>query len=320
MRGNRPINIALQNCKPDDLCGILQSPTRSDCEANEKTMESWTLSFLKESIRRMTLPSAIRLRNYYVRERAGQLRADGILFLRLKRPFEANISLRERGSDLATFHEIAEEEVYAPVLKAVETFQTVIDLGANIGLASLYLAYNSPTCQILCVEPNCESYELLVRNVRKLNRSGRCRTLKAAVWGTHQRLAPNHKAPPDRYSMFTVRVALANEPSAVEGYTMTEILDSSGFDRVDLLKVDIEGAERELFSTQDLSWLGRVGAIAIEFHGDSRNASGFDDKMTRNGFEICSEHPHTILARKPHWDRHVSTRAPQPPGDSARGR
>jgi FkbM family methyltransferase len=251
----------------------------------------------------------MRLRNYHVRERAGQLRADGILSLRLKRPFVADISLRERGSDLATFHEIAEEEVYAPVLKAVEAFQTVIDLGANIGLASLYLAHNSPTCRILCVEPNCESYELLVRNVHKLNRSGRCRTLKAAVWGTHQRLAPNHKAPPDRYSMFTVRVASANEPSAVEGYTMTEILDYSGFDRVDLLKVDIEGAERELFSTQDLSWLARVGAIAIEFHEDSRNACGFDDKMTRNGFEICTEHSHTILARKPRWDWHGSAKA-----------
>ena len=262
----------------------------------------------------MTLPSAMRLRNYHVRERAGQLRVGGILSLRLKRPFEADISLRERGSDLATFHEIAEEEVYAPILKAVEAFQTVIDLGANIGLASLYLAHNSPTCRILCIEPNCESYELLVRNVHKLNRSGRCRTLKAAVWGTHQRLAPNHKTPPDRYSMFAVRVASANEPSAVEGYTMTEILDYSGFDRVDLLKVDIEGAERELFSTQDLSWLARVGAIAIEFHEDSRNACGFDDTMTRNGFEICSEHCHTIIARKPRWDWQVSAKAHSPQG------
>jgi FkbM family methyltransferase len=272
-------------------------------------MESWTLSFLIESARRMSLASAVRLRNYYVREKAGQLRVDGILSLRLKRPFQANIFLRERGSDLATFHEIAVQEVYGPVLRGVERFQTVIDLGANIGLASLYLAYNSPTCRVLCVEPNCETYELLVRNVRKLSRSGRCQTLKAAVWGTHQRLASNQKTPADRYSMFAVRVASANEPSTVEGYTITEILDYSGFDRVDLLKVDIEGAERELFSTKDLSWLDRVGAIAIEFHEDSRSASGFDDKMIRNGFEILqSENYHTVLARKPQWHRHVSAR------------
>ena len=108
----------------------------------------------------MSLASAARLRNYCVREKAGQLRADGILSLRLKRPFQANISLRERGSDLATFQQIAVEEVYGPVLRTLGSFQTVIDLGANIGLASLYLANNSPTCRVLCVEPNSEAYEM----------------------------------------------------------------------------------------------------------------------------------------------------------------
>lgn len=262
-------------------------------------MGSWTLSFLKESAGRMSLASAVRLRNYLRRERSGRLRADAMLSLRLKRPFQANISLRERGSDLATFQEIVVEEVYDVVVGAVENIETVVDLGANIGLASLYFACNYPTCRLLCVEPNAGTYELLNRNLRPLNRSGRCRTLNAAVWGTHQRLAPIEEIPADRYSAFAVRAASANEPSVVEGYTMSEIMDYSGFERVDLLKVDIEGAERELFSMQDLSWLARVGAIAIEFHSDSRAASEFDEKVIRHGFEIVpSEHPHTVLARK----------------------
>jgi len=249
----------------------------------------------------MSLISAIRLRNYQVRENNGQLRADRILSLHLKRPFRANISLRECGSDLATFHEIAEEEVYKQVVQEFEKFETVIDLGANIGLASLYLAHTSPRSRVLCVEPNYETYQLLVRNVRELIRSGRCQTLKAAVWGSHQRLAPDQRVPADRFSMFSLRVASRDESSTVEGYTIKEILDYSGFDRVDLLKVDIEGAERELFLTEDLSWLARVGAIAIEFHEDSRKTTRFDDTMARNGFEICSEHYHTVLARKPRW-------------------
>ena len=271
-------------------------------------MKSWTVSFLRESAKRMSWASAVRLRNYEVRERAGQLRANSLLSLAMKHPFRADILLRERGSDLATFHEIVVEEVYGPVLRELQGIQTVIDLGANIGLASLYFAHNSPACRILCVEPNPETYEMLVQNVRELSRSGRCQTLQGAVWGRHQRLAPTEKVPADRYSMFAVRAASENDPSAVEGYTMTEIMDRSGFDRVDLLKVDIEGAERELFSTNDVSWLARVGAIAIEFHEDSRAASGFDDTMIRNGFEICSEDRHTVIARKPHWDGNVPAR------------
>lgn len=262
-------------------------------------MESWTLSFLNESARRMSLASAVRLRNYHAREGSGQFRPDDILSLRLKRPFKANISLRKCGSDLATFQEIVVEEVYGVVLRALENVQTVIDLGANIGLASLYLAYNYPTCRLLCVEPNSETYELLKRNVSKLSRSGRCKTLKAAVWDRHERLAADQKVPAGRYSSFAVRVASASEPSVLEGYSMTEILDYSGFDRVDLLKIDIQGAERKLFSTQDSSWLDRVGAIAIEFHENSRNASGFDDILIQKGFEILqSEDHHTVLARK----------------------
>jgi FkbM family methyltransferase len=246
----------------------------------------------------MSLASAVRLRNYSERERSGNLCVDGMLSLRLKRPFKGDVFLRERGSDMATFEEIVVEEVYKTVLPSVKNVKTVIDLGANIGLASLYLAYHYPACQILCVEPNPETYGLLLRNVGKLNRSGRCKTLNAAVWGSHQWLAPDQKNAADRYSTFAVRAALENESSALEGYTMNEILNYSGFDRVDLLKVDIEGAERELFSSQDLSWLDRVGAIAIEFHEDSRISSGFDDKMRRYGFEICNGNKHTVLARK----------------------
>jgi len=61
--------------------------------------------------------------------------------------------------------------------------------------------------------------------------------------------------------------------------------------------VDIEGAETELFKG-DLSWLARVNAIAIEFHGESRMASHFDDAMQEFGFCIYNEDRHTVLAVK----------------------
>jgi hypothetical protein len=85
----------------------------------------------------------------------------------------------------------------------------------------------------------------------------------------------------------------------VQGFTMEEILASSAFQQVDLLKVDIEGAEVELFRN-DLGWLDRVGAIAIEFHGRSRDESGFDQMLTEHGFKVCAEDSHTVLAIRDH--------------------
>jgi FkbM family methyltransferase len=266
-------------------------------------MKSWTISFLREWTQRVTFSSAVRFRNYLVRERTGKTRAGGTIAIHMKRPFRGEIVLREKGSDAATFREIAVEEVYRTVVNKVAKFRTVIDLGANIGLASLYLAHHSPSCRILSIEPNPETYEMLVRNVRVLSVSGRCRTLRAAAWGTHRRLSPDPNVSKERFSTFRLRESEVNlqDEMIVEGLTMPEILDYSGFGVVDLLKIDIEGAEAELFRGRDLQWLSRVGSIAIEFHEDSRKTSKFDEIMKNCGFEISSEGDHTVLARKPDW-------------------
>ena len=76
---------------------------------------------------------------------------------------------------------------------------------------------------------------------------------------------------------------------------MTTVFDLAGFETVDLLKIDVEGAERSLFADAEL-WLQRVRAIAIEFHDDTRAASRFDDVMGGEDFELRDDVGHTVLA------------------------
>jgi hypothetical protein len=47
-------------------------------------------------------------------------------------------------------------------------------------------------------------------------------------------------------------------------------MNMAGFERVSLLKIDIEGAEAVVFNAPNLSWLDRVDNIAIELHDDSQ--------------------------------------------------
>ena len=265
-------------------------------------MNSWTVSFMRAWTPRMSLASALRLRDLVVRERRGRLREGKMLMLDMKSPFRGRILLREVGSDMATFEEIVEHEVYKSVLHHVPVFRTLIDLGANIGLATLYLAQNSPGCRVLAVEPNPDTYRLLEHNLGPLSRAGRCKTLKAAVWGTHGLLSAVPGAGPDRFSMFAVREAStsAEDESKVQGCTMPELLEYGRFDSVDLVKIDIEGAEVELFKA-DLRWLDRVRSVAIEFHGDTREACRFDSTMNLRGFEILQHGNHTVLAVKRGW-------------------
>jgi FkbM family methyltransferase len=244
----------------------------------------------------LSLGSLLRLRDYELRSARGEESKTSKLVLNLKRPIDGPVALREVGSDWQTLKEVLLTEVYRSVVSNVARCDTIIDLGANIGLASLYLAARYPSARILAVEPNPSSFDLLMTNLRRLIASGRCQTLKAAVWGSETILTGGSDSK-DHFSTFATRRPKETERDYVEipGVPIAKIIADSGFARVDLMKVDIEGAEVELFSGE-LSWLQRVRAIAIEFHDNSREMSQFDGIMREYGFDIVDEGPHTVLA------------------------
>jgi FkbM family methyltransferase len=244
----------------------------------------------------MSITSVLRLRAHMLRERRGRLRQGKMLVLNIKSPFRAKIALREVGSDVTTLEEVVYQEVYGSVTRHIPDLRTVIDLGANIGLATLCFAESCAACRIFAVEPHPDTYRVLERNVRRLTRSGRCTTLRAAVWKAHRTLYGVPRRQSERFSSFAVAEGspTGGEPE-VEGYTMPELLERAGFQRVDLLKVDIEGAEIELFKGE-LDWLARVRSIAIEFHKGAREPSGFNDIMNDRGFQVLEEGNHTVFA------------------------
>lgn len=260
---------------------------------------SWRLSFIREWWPYMSLPSIVRLMKFELRNERSEPIQDKTLRLQMKFPVRGPVVLREVGSDILTFTEVIKEQVYKNVTSHVGDCETVIDLGANIGLASLYFANRYPSCRLLAVEPHPGTYGILVRNLKALVDSGRCKTLQAAVWGRKQSLVADPTHTPDHHSAFVTIEAADGQSSqqTMAGLPMLEIIAESKFETIDLLKVDIEGAEVELFSG-DPRWLKQVGAIAIEFHKDSRQTSGFDQLMEQYQFSIYEGDPHTVLAIK----------------------
>lgn len=260
-------------------------------------LDSWTVSLTRELWPRMNLRSVLRLRDYSLREAQGRLRRDEVLNLNMKSPINQNVSLREVGSDILTFNEVLLAQVYKTVLSSLPECKTVIDLGANIGLSSIFFAANYQSCRIFAVEPNPNTYKLLNVNLHKLINEGRCTTLQAAVWGKERNLAVDRSRESEHYSVFAAIEPADPNPVEAEiaGVTIKQIIERSGFDHIDLMKVDIEGAETELFKG-DLNWLKRVRCIAIEFHENSRETINFDAVMHDYGFKIRNEDQHTIVA------------------------
>ncbi len=259
----------------------------------------WTLSFIGEWLPHLTFRSVLRLRDYELRSARNGALEGKTLSLKPRFLLRTKVLLREVGSDILTFNEVIKDQVYKDVLSQLPQCETMVDLGANIGLASLYFAASYPNCRILAVEPNRSSYELLSTNLGEQIASGRCRILNAAVWSSETSLAPDSSVEPDHYSAFATREACAesDENDGMLGLPIIKILADSGFQRIDLLKVDIEGAEIELFKG-NLDWLRQVSAIAIEFHANSRQVCNFDEIAGRYGFRIIDRGGHTVIALK----------------------
>jgi FkbM family methyltransferase len=209
-------------------------------------------------------------------------------------PVQGNVFLRRTGSDILTFHEVMRDQVYDVVSRYVEDCGSIIDLGANIGLASLYFAHTYPSSVVLAVEPNPDTYDILELNLQQLIEGGRCKTLKAAGWGAATTLGGKIGVDQHHFSAFAVEEAKGNGEH-IKGLPMSELIVCSGFEYIDLVKVDIEGAEVQLFSGPT-DWLKVVKVIAIEFHGDSRRASRFDSLMEAYGFKVYDGNQHTVIA------------------------
>lgn len=123
---------------------------------------------------------------------------------------------------------------------AVRDGFTFVDLGANVGIYSLFVAgLAGRKARILAVEPQPEIYRRLSFNVAA-NDLGTIKTLQCAVAdrdGTLDLFIDRGNRGQSSIAMVT------GEKVSVQCRSLESVLVESGFDRVDALKIDIEGAE-----------------------------------------------------------------------------
>ena len=142
------------------------------------------------------------------------------------------------------------------------TPKVIVDAGANVGMATLYFANRYPNARIVAIEPATENFKMLQRNCVSLPN---VTLIQAALWPLRRRLKLSNRYNQEwAYSVYEENTE-ENAPE-VSTISMNDILHNFGIRRIDLLKLDIEGAELELFSTGAETWLQSVGCIAIELH------------------------------------------------------
>jgi FkbM family methyltransferase len=165
-------------------------------------------------------------------------------------------------SDIDVFAQIFAWEGYA-CLQSISSPRWILDLGANAGYSSAYLLSRFPAARVIAVEPDPSNYQLCRRNLEPYGE--RARVIEGAAWSTRSRLATQRGAFGDGREWATQVVASAD--GTVEGYDIPSLLAMAGGEEIDILKVDIERSELEVFGGSSARWLPAVRNICIELHG-----------------------------------------------------
>ncbi len=167
--------------------------------------------------------------------------------------------------------------------------QLIIDGGANVGYASIYFASKYPDAQIIAIEPDPENCALFRRNCAAYPN---VELIQGALWTSSTDLVIEN--PTDESWGFRVVEAPSSTNRSFEGFTVADILARSGKQHVDLLKLDVEGSEEQLFSSNYGSWIGRVKNMLIELHGQRCRDAVFT--ATKDcGFSVSQSGAHVVF-------------------------
>lgn len=176
-------------------------------------------------------------------------------------------------SDVAIFHEVYGEQAYEIDFESLlGDVRTVVDVGAHIGLASLFFRARFPAARLVSVEPLPHNAVVLERNRRRHAHdwsvvvgavgAGATVTLHWSRWWSSgsavESIGSARQSDPRRPEHRVAEAALTVATVDVD----TLVPDGA----IDVLKLDVEGAEEQLLAGRDAAWLRRVRCLLVEVH------------------------------------------------------
>jgi FkbM family methyltransferase len=193
------------------------------------------------------------------------------------------IVYRLNRGDIQSIREVWMDEVYrlpSPILPGV-----VIDLGANIGLTSLWLARRHAPTRVIAVEPSPQNARLVRLN---LSRNGVPATVVEAAAGARDGTARFSASADSNQGQ------LGEDGEEVPVISMSTLLrEHAPGQSVALMKMDIEGGEQDLLSS-NTEWLSRIPVVLAEFHPDRVDYPGLIGKLESAGF-VYHRPDHRVL-------------------------
>ena len=171
------------------------------------------------------------------------------------------LTLRLRTSDIRVFYEIFVNYEYDWDFRSAP--RVIVDAGGYTGLSAAFFANKYPDATVIAIEPDEENFALLKLNTERFPN---VHAVRAAVWrdtGMIYLTDPGTGA--WGLQVCEAGNAVPADGGLIRATTIDEIIKEFNLERIDLLKLDVEGSETEVFSTAN-SWISSVDTICIELH------------------------------------------------------
>ena len=156
-----------------------------------------------------------------------------------------NFSFNEKESSTHIFSEIFIGECY-PINKSTKQEKVIVDIGSNIGFFTIYALIKNPNSQILAVEANPKNFEILKNNIYENNLSDNVKVFNCVVT-SKPGLQPFYLSSNSGWSsIYNERGAKNGKIIHVDSTSLSMLFENNKLNVIDLLKIDIEGAEYDI--------------------------------------------------------------------------
>ena len=213
---------------------------------------------------------------------------------------DLRIKIRVRSTDLMTLTNVWMINEYDIEDFEINVNDTVIDIGAHIGLFSLLVSQLCKTGKILSFEPVRENFDLLVSNL-KLNHIENVLPFNMAVSKNLDKLNLFLNDDQSAHSIFPK----SSKSISVESTSLQKIFEENKIHSCKLLKLDCEGAEYEIIDSLPSEYLNKIQNIVMEYHSADTKPELVKNlilKIKNAGFKIKTRPHHDdmgfLIARK----------------------
>ncbi len=194
-----------------------------------------------------------------------------------------NIHYRFNRGDVQSVREVILEDCYQ--LPFPFKPKSVLDLGSNIGLTSLWFWKHYGVEKVVAIEAEPANAEMVRLNFLSNAITGKVLSVAVGASSGWAFFSCQRASNIGMLVMDTTRSDIDGDRIEVPVVTIRSLLEQFEGHAVDLIKMDIEGAEHAIFGGE-IEWLNRVGALIIEVHPEHGDVGMLIDSIKRAGFDF----------------------------------